>query len=87
MHTPVIHWTRTTNLNIVEPRFPDVSCSMCGRSFGPGNHGFSSCDEHNPPLQELLSAFRTSDIDWYDTDAREVGRFIVQHFNLTRRKS
>lgn len=28
------------------PRFPDVSCSSCGRAFGPGDAGFSHCDTH-----------------------------------------
>lgn len=28
------------------PRFRDVSCSNCGRSFGPGDYGFSHCDSH-----------------------------------------
>ena len=28
------------------PRFYDVSCSQCGRAFGPGNHGYSHCDDH-----------------------------------------
>lgn len=28
------------------PKFENVSCSNCGRSFGPGNHGFSHCDNH-----------------------------------------
>lgn len=28
------------------PRFPSISCSQCGESFGPGDHGFSSCDSH-----------------------------------------
>lgn len=28
------------------PRFPEVSCSSCGRAFGPGDHGFSHCDQH-----------------------------------------
>jgi hypothetical protein len=27
-------------------RFPNVSCSHCGRDFGPGDHGFSHCDSH-----------------------------------------
>ncbi len=27
-------------------RFPEVSCSQCGRSFGPGNSGFSHCEDH-----------------------------------------
>ena len=28
------------------PRFPDVSCSQCGQSFGPGDSGFSHCSNH-----------------------------------------
>lgn len=28
------------------PRFDNVSCSHCGQSFGPGDHGFSHCDLH-----------------------------------------
>lgn len=29
-----------------QARFPMVSCSQCGRGFGPGEHGFSSCQSH-----------------------------------------
>lgn len=25
---------------------PETSCSQCGRSFGPGKHGFSHCANH-----------------------------------------
>lgn len=28
------------------PRFPNVSCSQCGRDLGPGEHGFSHCENH-----------------------------------------
>lgn len=27
-------------------KFPETSCSQCGRDFGPGNHGFSHCEDH-----------------------------------------
>ena len=27
-------------------RFPEVSCSQCGQSFGPGDSGFSHCQDH-----------------------------------------
>lgn len=27
-------------------RFPSVSCSQCGCAFGPGDSGFSNCNEH-----------------------------------------
>lgn len=26
--------------------FPNVSCSHCGQDFGPGMHGFSTCESH-----------------------------------------
>ncbi len=28
------------------PRFEQVSCSQCGRSFGPGDSGYSHCKDH-----------------------------------------
>jgi hypothetical protein len=28
------------------PRFPNVSCSQCGKDFGPGDHGYSHCKDH-----------------------------------------
>lgn len=28
------------------PRFPETFCSQCGCSFGPGNSGFSHCQDH-----------------------------------------
>lgn len=27
-------------------RFPNVDCSACGNSFGPGDNGFSHCRNH-----------------------------------------
>lgn len=27
-------------------RFDNVGCSHCGGHFGPGNHGFSHCENH-----------------------------------------
>ena len=29
-----------------QPRFPETFCSNCGQAFGPGDHGFSHCDNH-----------------------------------------
>ena len=28
------------------PMYQEVSCSHCQRSFGPGEHGFSHCENH-----------------------------------------
>jgi len=29
-----------------QPRFLNVSCSQCGKEFGPGNAGYSHCQDH-----------------------------------------
>ncbi len=28
------------------PKFANVFCSQCGQEFGPGDHGFSHCENH-----------------------------------------
>ena len=28
-------------------KFGNVYCSQCGKSFGPGNHGYSHCENHS----------------------------------------
>jgi len=35
-------------------RFDNVSCSQCGRSFGPGDHGFSHCQDHPGHVQDMV---------------------------------
>jgi hypothetical protein len=27
-------------------RFPETYCSQCGGQFGPGDHGYSHCENH-----------------------------------------
>lgn len=34
-------------------KYANVSCSQCGRSFGPGDHGFSHCDQHPGFAQDI----------------------------------
>jgi hypothetical protein len=31
---------------IAKPRFANTSCSQCGGEFGPGDHGYSHCENH-----------------------------------------
>ena len=31
-------------------RFAETSCSQCGQSFGPGDHGFSHCNSHRKTI-------------------------------------
>ena len=33
-------------LDRIMSKFNDTYCSQCGQSFGPGNHGYSHCDNH-----------------------------------------
>lgn len=28
-------------------QFENISCSQCGEDFGPGDHGFSHCSDHD----------------------------------------
>jgi len=36
-------------------KFQSVSCSQCGESFGPGNHGFSHCQNHEGKTPEVIA--------------------------------
>lgn len=36
-------------VSAIGPRFQNVSCSQCGRDFGPGDHGYSHCQDHAAP--------------------------------------
>lgn len=35
------------------PKFSNVSCSQCGEDFGPGDHGFSRCQDHDFILRDI----------------------------------
>lgn len=39
------------------PRFPVTFCSQCGEEFGPGNHGFSHCSDHEQSWDDDPLAF------------------------------
>ena len=36
-------------------KFGNTSCSQCGEWFGPGEHGFSHCENHNKSVQLTAS--------------------------------
>lgn len=43
-------------------KFAEVWCSQCGRSFGPGDNGFSHCSDHAPavpPSADIPKTLRT----------------------------
>lgn len=42
------------------PRFPNVSCSQCGRTFGPGDHGYSECRKHKAISRAVGKAWKTT---------------------------
>lgn len=46
----------------MSPKFGNVSCSQCGESFGPGDSGFSHCNQHDFILRDgrNIEAFRIS---------------------------
>lgn len=42
-------------------KFENVSCSQCGKDFGPGDHGFSHCDSHMSHATRLRYLAEISD--------------------------
>lgn len=46
-----------------KPRFDKVSCSQCGREFGPGNHGFSHCENHATQCANCIHGLETERLD------------------------
>jgi hypothetical protein len=42
------------------PRFDKTYCSQCGGTFGPGDQGFSHCDDHPKPGDTLDMAYINS---------------------------
>jgi hypothetical protein len=47
-------------------KYDNVSCSQCGRSFGPGDHGFSHCDQH-PGHVQSMTEWRTALLEAAET--------------------
>lgn len=39
-------------------QFDETGCSQCGRTFGPGNHGFSHCKDHAYLTNPVLDGHR-----------------------------
>ena len=36
------------------PKYAETFCSQCGRSCGPGDHGYSHCDQHPGAKRDAL---------------------------------
>ena len=41
------------NLEEKKYKFDNISCSQCGRRFGPGDHGYSHCKNHKGKRGEI----------------------------------
>lgn len=61
------------------PRFAQTYCSSCGRTFGPGNNGYSHCRNHGGiddayywTVEEMEDARR------FANDAEDVARALVE---------
>lgn len=37
-----------------EPRFTKTYCSQCGGEFGPGDHGYSHCQNHQIMNEQFM---------------------------------
>jgi hypothetical protein len=42
--------------NIPVPKFNRTFCSQCGSEFGPGDHGFSHCADHQKKVADQWNA-------------------------------
>jgi hypothetical protein len=51
------------------PKFEETFCSQCGQAFGPGNSGYSHCDQHKdvagsdsikPTVERVMKAFESA---------------------------
>ena len=40
----LLRWQETVDRSGM--KFAQTHCSQCGEGFGPGNHGFSHCEDH-----------------------------------------
>ena len=78
-----------TGLQARVPRFQNVSCSHCGGDFGPGDHGFSHCEDHRPegwpPFREgqtiriknedHLGLHRVESCEWFTRTSGDVAAY------------
>lgn len=81
--------------------YEDTQCSSCGRSFGPGPHGFSHCFSHQGPevwIPELIrneydkapdlgdkGGYPGWESEWND-GADDIARKIIERFAEKGRK-
>lgn len=51
------------------PKFKETFCSQCGGAFGPGDEGFSHCDQHahlnnlddlSPTVKRVMEQFESA---------------------------
>jgi hypothetical protein len=66
------------------PRFEKTFCSQCGEEFGPGDSGFSHCDQHAGKLDadDLRNQIRRSD-EW----SPGVKKAMEHFWDLTDKRS
>lgn len=61
------------------PRFAQTYCSQCGGSFGPGNHGYSSCRSHRPDVDSgYWSVEEMEQAKAFANDPEDVARALVE---------
>lgn len=56
------------------PKFDNVSCSSCGQEFGPGDHGFSHCEDHQNKYNQRDEYFNML-ADFVAKAANETGHY------------
>jgi len=56
------------------PKFQETSCSQCGHTFGPGDSGYSHCDQHANDMSVEQIAEQTQGSDLYSPTVKRVMR-------------
>lgn len=61
-------------------RFAQTFCSQCGHSFGPGNHGYSSCRSHGGDAFDVAfwAVEETEAARAFANDPEDVARALVE---------
>lgn len=56
------------------PKFKETFCSQCGGAFGPGDSGFSHCDQHVAEMSLEQIHEQTQGSDLYSPTVKRIMR-------------
>lgn len=60
-------------------KFATTYCSQCGREFGPGDHGFSNCENHLRRVPDITKTAQDMIADLFQVSLDFPGRPYFDH--------